>query len=117
MTAHITPQILYVLEVYIIHELVFFTGKYSDILRDILWIAALFVFVIVAIASHGSSCRHSYTTFAVYLTGIVMSGCFLFLFILNREYHSSCALSNTCKDEKLKTNNDDHENMPTVIVS
>jgi hypothetical protein len=117
MTGHIAPLLSCVLQLYLIYELFSCTGKYSRILKDIFWIAALFVFVIVAIGVHGSSYLNYKTNLAICVTDIVMFGCVTFLAIASDDHRSPYKRGNIAPNQKLKTNNDDQKNMPTIIVS
>ena len=60
MGSHILPPISFVLQLYVIYDLFSFSsaGGYWNILLGILWLIALFVFIIVAIRMHGISCLY-----------------------------------------------------------
>ena len=88
MTGHIAPLLFYVLHLYLIYELFSCTGKYSRIIKDIFWIVALFIFVIVAIGVHGSSHLNFEITRVVCVTSVVMFSCVSFLMIVSNEHYS-----------------------------
>jgi len=117
MTAHILPLVSYMLQLYFIYELFSIKGSYSHILTDIFWIVALFVFVIIAIGVHGSTCLHALTNDIIYMTGVAMFGFVMFLHFYSDEYYSSYERRNTYRYQRLVKNNYDDETMTAVIVS
>jgi hypothetical protein len=117
MTAHILPLVSYVLQLYLIYELVSFTGKYSHILTDMFWIVALVIFIIIAIGVHGSSCFHSVTSVVICMIGMAMFGFVISLMIFSGDLYSSNKRRNTYRHQRLLKTNHDREVLSTVIVS
>ncbi len=118
MAGHLLPLVSYALQIYGISTLFSFTGYYSQLLTDIFWIIALFVFVIIAIAVHGSSCLHYYTSLIIAVDGMLMT--FFLVFLVKRSHHhNSLKESNsTYRDEKVVlTNNQARETTITITIS
>jgi hypothetical protein len=109
MAADISPLVLYLLQLYIIYVLFSFTGKYSHILTDIFWVVALVVFVIIAIATHGSSCLHFNTIFIVSVTGFPLAYLPIYLFCRLRDEYLLRERHNTYRDQTLTTSNNEND--------
>jgi hypothetical protein len=117
MTGHILPLVSYALQLYLIYELFSFTGKYSHILTDIFWIAALLVFVFIAIGVHGSSCLHRDTSYIILLTGMLIFGFVMYLTLNSDSEYPSRRHGTTYLDQRVATNNDDDKTMIIVVAS
>jgi hypothetical protein len=117
MTGHILPLVSYALQLYLIYELFSFTGKYSHILTDIFWIAALLVFIFIAIAVHGSSCLHRDTSYIILLTGMLIFGFVMYLTLNSDTEYPSRRHRNTYPDQRVATNKDDDKTMIIVVVA
>jgi hypothetical protein len=118
ITGHLLPLVSYALQIYGISTLFSFTGYYSQLLTDIFWVIALFVFVIIAIGAHGSSCLHFYTSFIIVAIGLLMAGFLMFL-VKRSHHHNSSKKSNSTSRHKrvLVTNNQERETTITITVS
>jgi hypothetical protein len=109
MAGHILPLIVYAQVLYLFYNLVSFTGKYRHIFTDIFWIIALVIFVILAIAVHGGSCFHYYTIFIMSVTGLSLAMVPLYLFCRVRDQYLLRARRDTDPDQRLTTNNHEHD--------
>jgi hypothetical protein len=116
MAGHILPLVVYAQELYLFYNLVSFTGKYSHIFTDIFWIIALVIFVILAIAVHGSSCFHYYTIFIMSTTGLSLAMVPLYLFCRVRDQYLLRAGHDTDPDQRLTTDNHEHDITITITV-
>jgi hypothetical protein len=117
MTGHILPLVAYALQIYLISQLFSFTGKYSHILTDIFWVVALLVFIMIAIAFHGSGCLYLYTWFIMCLTDFLLFALVFYLLSCSDRQHISCENHNTYRNQGLPTNNQDRETTITIPVS
>jgi len=117
MTGHILPLLSYALQLYVISKLFYFTGNYSHILTDIFWIIALFVFVIIAIGVHGSSCLHSNTSFTIASTGLLQVGFVMLLVKRSHSRNTSHENHNTNRHQRVITNNQDNTTTITNTIS
>jgi hypothetical protein len=115
MIGHILPLVIYALQLYLIYKLVSVTGKYSHILTDIFWIIALVVFVIIAIAVHGSSCFHFYSVLIICSTSILLVALVFYLFGRVRDQHLSPTI-HTYRDQRLTTTNHESECVITITL-
>lgn len=109
MAGHVLPLIIYGQALYLFYNLVSFTGKYRHILTDIFWIIALVIFVIIAIAVHGSSCSQYYTAFIISITGVLLGMVPLYLFCRVKDQYMLRATGNTNPDQRPSTDNSEHD--------
>ena len=116
MIGHVLPLVLYVLQLYFIYEFVSFTGKYKHILTDISRIIALFVFIVIAIGVHGSSCLHRDTTFGIQMIGTLISGSVMLLFVYDQQRHHSQASHHTSRNQRVVLNDRHPETTITITV-
>lgn len=110
MNAHIIPLISYVVHLYIIYKCSSITGKYSRILTDLFWVIALAVFVVIAIAVHGSSCIHYYTTAVLSLSSVFLSCAFLGAFAYAARQEVLDQQRNISRNQRMATNNGNRSN-------
>jgi hypothetical protein len=118
MAGRLLPLVSYALQIYGISTLFSFTGYYSQLLTDIFWIIALFIFVVIAIGVHGSSCLHFYTSFIITAIGILMT-CFLMYLVKRSHGHNSVyERRKTYRHERVVvTNNQERKTTITITVS
>jgi hypothetical protein len=89
MIGHILPLVSYLLQLYLIREFFSFADIYNYNLTEIYWIPFFVIFVIIAIAVHGSSCLHFYTCIIICSTGVCLSGCVFYQLVhCNKKYFS-----------------------------
>jgi hypothetical protein len=109
MAGHIVPLVIYAQVLYLFYKLVSFTGKYRHIFTDIFWIIALVIFVILAIAVHGSSCFHYNTVLIMSATGGSLAMVPFCLYAHIRDQYLLRAGRDTNPDQRLTTNNHEHD--------
>ncbi len=117
MAGHIWPLVPYALQLYLLHKFFSFTGKYSHILTDIFWVAALFVLVIIAIFVYGSSCLYFYTCVMIFITSGFLYGFVFHHLSQSKRKSSSRQGHNTYRNRTIGKNNDDRKITITVAVS
>lgn len=115
ITGHICPLIIYVLQMYLIYNLVSFKGKYGHIFADICWIIALVIFIIIAIAAHGSDCFHYRMVLIISATGICLMQLPTYLSFRVREQYRLRERFYTSPDQQLTTSN--HEQDITLEIT
>lgn len=116
MAGHILPVVSFLLQLYITYEIFIFTGNYRHILRDIFWIIAVFVFIIIAMGACGSSRLYHYTSLIGCVTGFFLFCIFMYLIDVNDYRDSPYEHRNIDRDQRLVINNDDHEILISVTV-
>ena len=116
MTAHISPLVSYVLQLYIIYELFLFKGKYSHILTNIFWVIVLFVFIIIAIAAHGSTCLYNNTSVTLTASGYLLLVIAFGLYVRSNMKYSSLGRGKIYRKRRLVKNNNKCEILTIVIV-
>jgi hypothetical protein len=93
-------------------------GYYRNLLTDIFWLVALFIFVIIAICVYGSSCLHYYTSIAVALIGLSVGMYFMYLIKLSHEHKPVHEMRKTYRHEReVITNNQEHKTTITITIS
>lgn len=112
--AHIWPLVAYILQIYVIYNLPFIK-KYTHILKDIFWIIAFVIFIIIAIGAVGSTCLYYKTSETVGYVGVFLY--FIVVGLLVRSYikDPSCGYHNIDQDKKLTTDNDNRENITAAV--
>jgi hypothetical protein len=105
VTGHILPLVSYLFQLYLIHEFFSFADIYNYNFTGVFWTAFFVIFVIIAIAVHGSSCLHFYTCMIICSTGVCLSGCVFYqLFYCNRKYFSR-KIHDVSESQRLVINN------------
>jgi hypothetical protein len=117
MAGHILPLVSYAFQLYFISKIFSFKGTHSHILTDIFWVVALFVFIIIAIGVHGSSCLHSATNAIVFFADALLLIFLVTLFKRRHNQNSSHETDNISRHERTVTDNNDREIVITVTVS
>ncbi len=118
MAGRLLPLVSYALQIYGISTLFSFTGYYSQLLTDIFWIIALFIFVVIAIGVHGSSCLHFYTSFIITAIGTLMTCFLMYLVKLSHGHNSVYERRKTYRHERVVvTNNQERKTTITITVS
>ena len=116
MTAHISAIVSSVLQLYIIYELFPFIGKYSHILKIVFWVIALFVFIIIAIALHGSTCLYYNTSETLILSSRLLCVIAIGLYLRSSMKCCSRERRKTHRKRRLVKNNNNCEILTIVIV-
>ncbi|UJR37729.1 hypothetical protein I4U23_030424 [Adineta vaga] len=116
IAAHISPLVLYVLQIYIIFEVCSIVGKYSHLLRCLLHLLIFILFVLVAIGAYDGGCLHADTHIITLVAGVLISGLALGLYVYLREHYSHCELDDIDLDQTPTISNDDHETIKTVVI-
>ena len=101
MAGHLLPLVSYALQIYAISTLFSFTGKYSGLLTDICCFVALFIFVIIAIAVHGSSCLYSYTSLVIAEMNILLIIFFMYVIKRSHNHNSAHEIKDTHNHERV----------------
>jgi hypothetical protein len=105
MTGHILPLVSYWLQLYLIYDFFSFADVYNYNLTEVFWTAFYVIFVIIAIAVHGSSCLHFYTCMIICSTGVCLSGFVFYQFVhCNRKYFSR-KIHDVSENQRLVINN------------
>ena len=115
MAGHVLPLVVYAEVLYLFYNLVSFTGKYRHIFTDIFWIIALVIFVILAVAVHGSSCLHYYTIFIISTISVLLAFVPFHLYCRVRDQYLLRARHDANQDQRLTT--DDHEHDITITCT
>jgi hypothetical protein len=115
--AHISPLVSYMLHLYVIYELFSFTGKYSHILKDIFWVIALFVFIIIAIVARGSTCLYYNTSEFLFKSSLFLFTIFVCLFIASDIKDRVGAVAETHQERRSAKNKHRRDVIIIVIMS
>lgn len=103
MIGHILPLVFYALQIYTISLLFSFTGHGSNFRTDIFWIVALLVFIIIAVAAHGSTCLQTTANAIVNAAGLAF---IMFIAHLSKRAHDLTAAresNNTDREKRVLT--------------
>lgn len=111
----ITTIASYGLQLSFIYEFVSFTRKYKHILTNISRLIALFVFIVIAIGVHGSSCVHHDIAFGIQMMGTLISGSVMPLFVYDQERRCSQASHHTSHNQRVVLN--DHHPETTIRIT
>jgi hypothetical protein len=115
MIAPISPLVSYVLQLYVIYKVFSFTGRYSHIFRDICWIIALFLFIIIAIGVMGSTCLFYNTTSALFLSGFSLFAITFSIFVYKDTKYRADVAAEARQKQRLVENN--HKcNISTIVI-
>jgi hypothetical protein len=116
MIGHILPLVLFVMQVCLTRELFALSGNYSDILGNILWLITLFIFVIIAIAVHGSTCYNDYASNIISVVGCFLGSFVIVLVVVGGRNRSLEETSIAFKHKKVTTINYDPKILAKVTV-
>jgi hypothetical protein len=114
--AHILPPISYMLQLHTIYDLCSFRGEWRYILRSISWIIALFIFIIIAIGTHGTTCLYYHTTQIVCISGLFLSGVVLVIHYYDYNKYVTYKRHRTCRKRRSRKNKHNRKSLSTVIV-
>lgn len=115
--AHMSPIVSYILQVYIIYEIFSFSEKSNYILRDVFSFVTLFIFTIIVINAHESTCSNYNTSEFLLYSSTFLYGIFLCLFIVSDIKYVTCLRYKTYQKRRLVNNNHNHEGLSIGIVS
>jgi hypothetical protein len=71
-SVHLAPLVSYVLQIGAIHADFTLAGTYRHVLSRILWLVALFVFILVAVGAQDSRCLYDYTNMGIHMISYVL---------------------------------------------
>ena len=72
MISRISPLLSYLIQIWLIQKLFSLHGDLRRVIVYALWTVSLFTFIGLTICIHWSSCYHSYISFTIYITGILL---------------------------------------------
>ena len=118
IATRLLPLVSYILQIYGISTIFSFMGYYRNLLTDIFWLVALFIFVIIAICVYGSTCLHYYTSLAVALIGLSVGLYFIYLIKLSHKHKPVYEMRKIYRHEReVITNNQEHKTKITITIS
>lgn len=116
MKGPILVPLSFVLQIYLIYELLSLTGKLSRTLRDLFLISALLVYIISAFTMQRNICLYFYTSETAVYPGFFLFFVVLYLIVHSDVKYPSHIYFQTSTDEKLVEQNHKCEISSIVIV-
>lgn len=112
-SGHILPTLSYTLQIYIIWKLFLLEGSYVHFFKGLFWVIALVVFVFIATMTRVHSCLYFPVAFKICVSGTLLFGFVVFLFIRSDMKYRLCQHDIT---DKIPKSPKKTHNLQVVII-
>ena len=117
ISSHILPPISFLLQLYVIYELLSSTDDNNHLFLATLWLVALLILTIIAIGAHGTSCFYFYLYRVVGASGLFQFSLICYLIICQNNEYRSCEYYSNYRRRRIVKNDRNREICSVGIVS
>lgn len=117
ISSHILPPISFLLQLYVMYELLSSTDDYTHIFLTTLWFVAFFILTIIAIGTHGASCFFLNLKWVVGVSGLFQFGLIYYLVICRNSEDLEDEYDQSSRRQIIVKKNHHREIGSQVIVS